>query len=763
MRTLTFTLIAFACWALSPAAVFAWQAPSTSDFSPAPPSAREDAPVDPLALPRPSLTAVRISDPIIIDGLLDEAAWSRATPTSETWIQINPNAGMPATEPTEVRVLYDDETLYMGAVLYDRNARNAVVTGLEQDFEPNQSDMFAVAIDTYLDRQNGFVFGVNPAGAVFDAQAFDDQRTVTPAWEGITEARTTVNDSSWVVELAIPFATLRFDPAREAQTWGLNFTRRMRHKKSEDAMWAPLPLQYRLYKFSMAGTLVGLRDLPRGRNLWIKPYALADRLSGADRGAAHTHADVGLDVKWGLTPRLTLDLTANTDFSQVEVDAEQVNLTRFSLFFPEKRDFFLENEGTFGFQDIAIRNYRTGSSTRSFRLFHSRRIGLSPAREPLPILAGARLSGRFGDDLEVGLIEMQTRSVEDPLGGDLHEAENFAVARVRKHLPGGSVLGAMLVNRQTTGASAGATAYNRAYGVDGNFTVLQNIVVSAYFARTDDSTPMGDDPHAAMVQAAWRSRLWNVSGLYKQVGDGFDPQVGFVDRRAVRRYFGSVGVHPRVLRSGILEINPYVDVDVYTNLQGNLETRTVTPGLGFAFTDGGSLNLELASRLERLFETTPIAGADIASGEYDWMEPTIRYVAPGNRALSGQLSLSWGEFYDGRRSSVTGTMQFRPSAHIRLEASAQHNELELGGSSFTADLVSAQIRYAKDTRMFFMGFLQFNEATDELITNLRFNLIHAPLSDVFLVYTERRALAPGIVDHVLDRGLTLKVTKLLAF
>jgi len=721
-------------------------------------------PVDPLAVPRPVITATRIDEPITIDGLLDDIGWSRAEPTTDVWVQTIPDPGMPASQPTVVQVVYDDTNLYIGAVLYDADPANLAIPGLEQDFATPESDMFGIALDTYHDRQNGFVFAINAAGAVWDAQSFNDQRDVQAAWEGIIDVRTSVNDSSWVVEVAIPFATLRFNPVDGGQVWGVNFSRRIR-SRNEDAIWAPIPLQYRVYKFSMAGTMEGLSGLPQGRNLWLKPYALGSRLGGAGFAEARHDGDVGLDMKWGLTSRMTLDLTVNTDFSQVEVDQEQVNLTRFSLFFPERRDFFLENEGTFAFTDIAIRNYRTGSSPRSFRLFNSRGIGLSPSREVLPIGGGARLTGRVGDRLEVGFLDMQTRSVDALADGSSYVAENFAVARVKGHLGGGTTIGGMVVNRQETGSigEAASAAYNRSYGVDANVQAGRNTLLSAYWARTDDSDPVGDDQNIAMLQAAWRSTFWDISGLYKQVGDGFQPRTGFIDRRSVRRYYGTIGVHPQVGRLGVREINPYVDFDTYTNLSGELETRSVEVGAVTQFLAGGMLNVRVADQYERLFSETSIAGATVSAGEYDWLEPSVRISTAGNRKLSGGGSVQWGDFYDGSRFSTSADLTFRPNAHLSLNLAAQHNDLTLGGTSFTADLFSGRVRYAHDTRTFFMAFVQYNEATEELIANARFNLIHAPLSDVFIVYTERRTLAAGALDGVLERGVTLKVTKLLAF
>jgi hypothetical protein len=718
-------------------------------------------PVDPLSIPRPSIAATRVHGPVVIDGLLDDLAWADAVVSRDQWIQTVPDQGMPATQPTTLRIIYDESTLYIGAVLYDEDPHNLTVAGIEQDFDTTNSDIFGVGLDTYLDRQNGFLFAVNPEGAIWDAQAFNDQRDIVPAWEGIVEVRTSINDSAWVVEMAIPFATLRFNPVQDEQLWGINFSRRIR-RRNEDAMWAPLPLQYRVYKFSMAGTLEGLEDLPDARNLWVKPYALGDALTGSRYDESVTKGDVGLDVKWGLTPRMTLDLTVNTDFSQVEVDREQVNLSRFSLFFPEKRDFFLENEGTFGFQDIAIRNYKTGSSGRQFRLFHSRQIGLSPTREPLPIGGGARLTGRIGDRLEVGFLDMQTRSFKGLSDGSNYVAENFAVGRVKARLGSGTTIGGIFVNREETGG-IDPSGFNRSYGVDANVQLTQNLLVSSYWARTDDSDPVGDDANIAMFQAAYRNAFWNISGLYKQVGDGFSPETGFIDRTAVRRYFATVGVHAQVSTLGLREINPYVDFDTYTNLSGAVETRSLEAGTVFSLNQGGQVTLTLADRHERLFEDTRIAGVTVQEGTYDWVEPAVRIATPGNYAVSVSGSVRWGDFYDGTRKTISGDLTFRPSAHLSFDVGAQHNDLNLGGSTFTADLFSGRVRYAHNTRTFFMAFVQYNEAAEELIANARFNLVHSPLSDVFLVYTERRSLADGVADTVLERGITLKITKLLAF
>ena len=713
-------------------------------------------PIDPYAAPRPTLQAFSVNQPIIVDGRLDEPAWAHADSTNGTFIQIQPNPGFPATERTVVRIMYDSDNIYIGAELYDSEPDQLSIPGLEQDYQTHDSDIFGIAIDSYWDKQSSFLFAINPGGAVFDAQSFNDSRYINRAWEGVLTVETTIHEKGWTVEIAIPVTTLRFSSDEEELTWGLNFSRRIR-RKNEESNWAPLPRQYRLYKMSRAGTLTGLRDLQQGRNLWIKPYVSTARQTRVALGSgAENEVDVGVDVKYGVTSRLTLDLTALTDFSQVEVDREQVNLSRFSLFFPEKRDFFLENDGVFAFSDISIRNYRTGSSNRQFKLFHSRRIGLSADRQPQAIAAGGRLTGRIGD-FDVGLLNVQTRADGSA------PAENFSVVRLKSDLTGNSDVGMIFVNRQ--GTSAGSTGdYNRSVGLDGNFRLLGNMVVNSYLAATDDPTVSGNRT-AGMLQVAWRDPTWDASALIKHVGDGFTPAVGFVDRSGVRQLYATLGAHPEPNIPLVLRVNPYAEARFYSDLDWLLETREITGGLGVTFLDGSVLSLKYEDTFERLTTVTPIAGVDVDAGDYPFRAHSVSYRSSGERMISGTVGYSSGGFYDGNRTSVNGNLQFRPSHHLAFDFGMQRNALELAGQDFSADLYSGRIRYAFSKKMFVMGFVQFNESTEELVSYLRLNVLHAPLSDIFVVFSERRNVANGLFSGatVVDRMVTAKVTRLIAF
>lgn len=743
---------------------------STGNLAPGTPPGTE-FPVEPSEVPRPEARAVRASGRIEVDGRLDESAWGDARLITG-FVQSMPNTGSPATEETVVRVLYDDENIYVGAVMYDEHPERITVHSLEREFETHDSDVFAVTFDPFLDRRNSFMFLINPVGAIKDGQTFDNSRITNLSWDGILERAARIHDRGWTAEMAIPLETLRFEPGQPPQDWGIQFLRRIR-RKAEDVYWAPVDRRTRVHKMAEAGTLRGLEGLEQaGGNLKVKPYLLtaASELTGGAGGAgeptgggldAETEFEVGGDVKYGITPRLTLDLTYNTDFSQVEVDRERVNLTRFSLFFPERRDFFVENAGIFAFGDQTERNYRLGASPRDFTLFHSRRIGLDEEGRPVPILGGGRLTGRVGD-LEVGLLDMQTESAPGT------PAENFAAVRLRRTFFDALQVGGLFLNRQATGdpltgsGSSGSVAddRNRSYGVDANLSLFDNLIIHSYLAASSDPAAGEGSEAAGRLSAAWRDAFWDVSAMYRQMGDSFRPEMGFVRRRDLRHGYATVGVHPRPDWELVVAANPYVEMDYMTNLESVLETRTGTAGLDVDFIDGSSLRLSVADRYERLFEPFDLGEATVPAGEYDFDEGSVEYRSSAGRALSGRVRLAAGGYFDGTRRTVEGTALWRPTPHFALDLTAQHNVLETGGREFTADVFGGRLELAGSTSLFGSAYVQYNEATDELISNVRFNFIHAPLSDVFLVYRERRAMDGGAV---LDRRLTAKVTRLFSF
>ena len=711
-------------------------------------------PIDPTTYPRPTHPATRASGPIVIDGRPDEAAWEEAPPITR-FIQARPDLGYPATQQTIVRVLYDDEAFYLSGILYDEPGK-LTVTSLERDFRPLDSDVLSFVLDTKLDRRNSFLFYINPHGAVGDAQAFDDNRVLNYAWDGVVQVETQLTDFGWTMEIAIPWTTLRFEGAEGSQDWGFNVQRRIR-RINESSTWAPLERREFQPKVSRAGTLTGLSGLEQGRSLWLKPYVRSSVALGSEGVAGiGDEVDAGLDLKYGVTSSLTLDATYRTDFSHVEVDALQVNLTRFPLFFPERRNFFIENSGMFEFGDGTPREYRLSVSGRDFTLFQTRRIGLSPGGELIPIVGGARLTGS-ASRFEVGALAMHTGEAAG------RASENFAVIRLRRRMLGASNVGFMVTHRDLVGEE-GQPVDNRAYGMDANFTLADHFLLTSYVAAAEGSELEGNlkDRLALRLSAGWRDSFWDTSVLYRRLGAGFDPGLGFVRRRGINHYYATFGVHPPVDGLALQEINPYVTIDYFTNLESVLETRSVGGGLGFAFDDGSRSTLTYEHLFERLFEPFRVSRSDLSVGVGDYQTQAVAcsHSTSPARTLSANVSLSHGGYFDGNQTSYGVGGVWHPSPHLALEATLTRSEISLPDGDFVADLSALKLSVNPTTDLQTNAFVQYNGLTDEVVSNLRVRFIHAPLSDLYLVYSERRDAA-GDVDP--ERSISVKVTRLLAF
>jgi Domain of unknown function (DUF5916) len=703
-------------------------------------------PIDVEAAPRPEVPATRAGTAIVLDGVLDEGAWASA-PVISDFTQSRPDRGYPMTQRTEIRIVYDDAYLYIGGEMWDTEPDRIVIPSLEQDFQSGNSDIFGITLDTFLDRRNAFMFLVNPMGAVKEAQDFDDSRQENAAWEGIFEVRTRIHDKGWSFEWAIPFTTLRFDPRRNPQDWGMQLMRRIR-RNNEEGYWAPLDQRDRIHKMSKAGTLRGLEGIRSGRNLLVKPYALSARADGA-AASGDWSGDAGLDVKYGLTPELTMDLTYRTDFSQVEVDQERVNLTRFSLFFPERRDFFTENSGVFSFGDISERNYRSGSSLRNFTLFHSRRIGLTASGQEVPIVGGGRITGR-AKGFEIGALNMQTESADEL------PAENFGVLRAKRTVEGIGDFGGIFINRQATDGSG---TFNRAYGLEANLRPGQYLRVNSYLAATSDSEETGS-AWAGRVWAGWRDPFWNVSASAKRVGDAFTPRVGFVRRRGVRQGFATVGVHSRPDAAWLNEVNPFVEIDYLTDLDGSLLTRERRAHLNVGLRDGSAFGFGFTDAFERVDEDFTVAGGSVPKGDYGFQELSANVRTSSGKPLSATARVTTGGFFNGDRTSVGLSTRWRVNYRLAFDASAERNQIDLPDGTYSADVYAGRATFAASTRFFTSAYVQYNALDDIVVTNLRINYIHSPLSDLFLVFTERRDRG-GLTPT--DRLFSVKVTKALAF
>jgi len=682
-----------------------------------------------------TLTAVFVDSPIVIDGILDESGWTLA-PAAADFTQKEPREGQPATEPTEVRLLYDDENLYIGVYCFDSSPEGLIVNDVTRDYAPNVGDHFSVVLDTFDDNRNAFVFGTNPGGALREGQMGGDGKTSNFDWDAVWYVKTKITEVGWQAEMAIPFKTLRFRD-NERQVWGVNFYRKIR-RKNEDTYWSPVPRPYGISRISLAGELEGISGMRQGRNLYVKPYLSTpvERREGDD---VDFLPEVGFDVKYGLTPGLTLDLTVNTDFAQVEADEQQINLTRFSLFFPEKREFFLENANIFQFGK-QVRGFR---QSRDVIPFFSRRIGIENG-QVVPILGGVRLTGTAGS-YRLGFLSMQTDQFEET------PSTNFSVARVRRDILLNSDIGAIFINKQVNSAE-----FNRTYGVDTNLNFFRYLDIGSYLLKTDTSGIQGQDG-AADLSVNWNDRLLDIKAEYLSIQDNFNPEVGFAPRTGVRKSTGEFTVKPRPGEAipWIREFRPSVAVEYTTNQENVLETRRFDQNISVSFQDSSNIWFTRRDRFERLDEPFEIReGQEIPVGDYQFTEYNTSFSTNRSRMLSGGATFRTGTFFDGEKDSYQLEFNFQPGYQLGADISWSYDDINLPSGDFTTNLLTSRWRYSFNPYMFLNALIQYNSTVKEVSSNIRFNFIYKPLSDLFLVYNERRSTTGEVVERAFIAKLT---------
>ena len=669
--------------------------------------------------------AVLIDDPIVLDGRLDEPAWLLAKPAVEFYQQA-PDEGELASFPTEVRFLYNDSMLYVGAMLYDDEPDKLIVNELSRDFLGRNNDSFSLVLDLFRDRQNGFTFTSNSRCAKRDTQVFDNGGR-DPNWNGVWFCRAEVLENGWSVEYAIPFKGLRF-PSREVQEWGLQMSRMIR-RRNQRSMWSPVPRPFGYNRVSNAGVLTGIRAPSSGKNFRVKPYAKA----GVDRGlqeADEWSGDGGVDVKWGLTSSLVLDATYRTDFSHVEADAQQINLTRFSLFFPEKREFFLESPGSF---QIGL-STPGGERRRDLLPFFSRRIGLSSEGQPILVVGGLRLTGRQGR-WGIGLLNMQTRDFEEP-SGDVRPGDNFTAIRMTRTLTEETALGGFYFGRE----SNGMPAHNRVAGFDWLTQPSSALRIEAFGMHSTTDAVSGDWAGRAGFSYDGNTNRAYLFHLY--VGDEFRHDLGFVRRKDVGLSFGK---YEKIVRPdfGSRWVREHTFGAVLEAVQdsGYQELQTRIAGLRYSmeFQEGGVLSVNYDNTYDLLSEPFDIRpGVVIPEGTYNYGEIAINYRSDTSAVLSGTFQVADGFFWSGERTTIGGGLRVRFNEHVALSGSVERNSVDLPEGSFTTHLETMNLEWSFTTRMFLNTFVQYNADTDTWLSNVRFNLIHHPLSDLFVVWNETR-------------------------
>ena len=674
-----------------------------------------------------------------LDGdVLGDPAWKNAPPIT-SFVQEQPVEGQPASEKTEVRVIFTADTLYVGVVLYDSDPGGIIVSDARRDAPMDDTDSFQMIVDTYRDRQNGFVFGTNPAGVEYDGQVtnegqgggglgFGQMQSAGSGsgfninWDGAWTVRSKISAQGWSTEFAIPFRTLRY-PAATEQAWGINFQRNIR-RKNERAFWAPIPRQFNLYRLSLAGSLTGVQT-PALKNLRITPYVLGNALeSGVIPADSEFLGEVGGDLKYSLTPSLTLDATVNTDFAQVEVDDQQVNLDRFNLFFPEKRPFFLENAGFFSV-----------GNPGEVDLFFSRRIGISTAGEAIPILGGGRVSGKAGR-FNVGMLNMQTDDFDGTVA-----STNFTVMRVSRDLPNRSSIGGIFTNRLETGDLARERSPGRTYGVDGKWGVAPTSMVTGFFAKTD-TDGVTDGTHAFNIRSQTNHPQWDLNAGYQEVGAGFNPEVGFLSRRGYRKpdVMLMTRFRPKDFIN-IQELRPHATFRGFWGLDGFQETGFLHLDNHWQFRD--STEVHTGMNLTREGVRTPFEiypGIVVPPGTYDHAEAQLVYMSNQGAPLSVQMRVTAGGFFGGDRLALTPTIKFRAGDALTTEFNYQRNEVDLPGGAFVTNLIRTRVSYSFSSRVFTQALVQYNDRADLWSMNFRFGWLQAANTGLFVVYTDTRGL-----------------------
>jgi hypothetical protein len=704
--------------------------------------------------------AVRVDEMPHIDGVLDDAVWKKAA-LVEDFVQQEPREGAPASERTEVRVMYDSRSLLISVHAFDGQPSALVATEMRRDSDRLlDEDSFSLILDTFNDSRNGYMFVTTPLGAKLEQQISEEgegnnrsglvNSNINRNWDGIWDVATRVTDDGWTAEIAIPLTTIRFSGASEQQ-WGINFMRNIR-RKNEQVFWAPIPKAYTLTRVSMAGALVGLQSLSHGMDLKLKPYVVSgvrDTNVAADRRDTEFLRNVGADMKYGVTGGLNLDLTYNTDFAQVEVDEQQVNLTRFGLFFPEKRDFFLENAGQF--------KMGTGgtftSTTVETDLFFSRRIGLSDSGQPIPIVAGARLAGKQGRH-NIGVLDIQTESAFG------HPGDNFLIARYGSDVLQRSRVGAIFINKETLGGEA---HYNRTMGADANLVLGKNFQVNSYLAKTETPGLNGNDM-AFFGRVAYRDPSWNVWVNYLDVQDNFNAEVGFVQRRGIKTTKAYFSPTPRPGKAHIRMLEPMAVLTYITDQHNRMVTRTQHFMNGFYMDDGSFINVIYQKNLDVLDVPFQIQkNVQIPIGTYKFDELQLTYNTNPARRFYERFTYQPMEFYGGTKQTVSGAIGVRGSSHLSSELQFSRNDVKLPDGDFLANLAILRVDYAFSPRVTVRSLTQYNSQTREVTNSVRFNFIYRPGSDIYIVYNSLQLTGvPQGLFTPSDRQFVVKMNYLLA-
>ncbi len=712
---------------------------------------------------RATVIAVRVPTPMRIDGTLDEALYTTTRPASG-FIQMEPRAGAEATEKTEVWVSFDDNNLYVSFKAWESQPERRVANELRRDSNNiRQGDSIGFGFDTFHDRRNGLQFETNALGARSDGQS-TNERQFNPDWNPVWRVAAGTFEGGWTIEAIIPFKSLRYAPGT-TQVWGFQ-ARRISKWKNEISYLTQIPNAFGLgradFSASLYATLLGLEVPNLARTVELKPFAITDVTTDNVSRPARTNAlsaDIGLDAKYAVTQNVTADFTVNTDFAQVEADEQQVNLTRFTLFFPEKRDFFLENQGVFTFGNNAFGGAAATASEVPIP-FYSRRIGLvqgATGPASVPILGGGRLTGRIGK-YQLGLINMQTRADE----ASRAEATNFAVVRIRRDVLRRSSIGVMATSRSRAQTRPGS---NQFYGVDGTFAFFNNLLFNTYWAETRSE---GDGRRNASYRAQmdYTADRYGVQLEHLTIDPDFNPESGFLRRADMRKQYAQLRFSPRPRRNSL--VRKYYGVGQFTYVEdsaGRLSSRLADGAFDIEFQSSDRFTIGVLDDYELLLRPFTVAGLRIPTGGYRFTTSRVGYTLGQQRPVSGAVLFERGDFYGGTRSALTiNRSRVNVSSALSVEPSLTLNWLDLPAGRVRSTLVGSRLTYTMTPLMFASALVQYNTITRIVSVNARLRWEYRLGSEVFLVYNDERDRGATLGRPELqNRALILKVNRFLRY
>ncbi len=702
-----------------------------------------------------TLRAFRLAEPLTVDGALDDPVYEQV-PGAEGFLQQEPDEGAPVSESTRVWVFYDTGSLYIAAHLEENHPAEFMTNEMRRDQRNiGWGDSFSVVLDPFYDRRNGFLFHTNALGALYDAQ-ITDERNTNSDWNTVWWVKTERLQDAWTVEMRIPFRSLRY-AAGGPQLWGINFRRLIKHA-NERAFLTPTPQAYSrdgLIRLSNAATLVGLEAPAGSRRMELKPYLIGSQSHVPLNDVWNEWSgDLGADFKFGVTDGLTADVTWNTDFAQVEDDETQINLSRFSLFYPEKREFFLEGQGVFDFGGRETRFF--GGATDVPIPFFSRSIGIEDG-DAVPILGGARLHGRAGA-YQLGLLNIQTGGVSA-----LDAAStNFSAFRVKRDLFSRSNIGVIVTHRNLSAGGAGA---NSLYGVDGNFNPTENIRINTFYMGTrEPGVESGHRAASYFGQFRYDTDLIDLTAERLYLGEDFDPGMGFVRRRDFTKNGGSLQFSPRPRSiKAVRQFEFEAEASNYDRPDGELETREYQFGARAVFESSDRLMFDHTVTEERLLDGFDLSDTvGVPAGNYRFSRTGVRVRMGSHRALSGMFRYEFGDFFGGSRREVSYWGRAEVNQRFSLEPNISFNWIEVPEGEVEAQVSRLRATWTVSPRSFAGVLVQYNSAARSISANVRFRWEYSPGSDLFVVFSTNRNGDDGL-SGLSDRTLVVKFTRLFRF